>query len=122
MHGRQVTNLGSHKPERYRTAAPPYGEETVPRSYPGPGGRRPRIEIRMRLCVLAALVGGAAPRDRDGARPAGARLLPPSREDGLHPAGRRPRTVPAPRHARRDTAPSEMHAWSGERGCARQTR
>ena len=27
----------------------------------------------MRLCVLAALVGGAAPRDRDGARPAGAR-------------------------------------------------
>ena len=27
----------------------------------------------MRLCVLAALVGGAAPRDREGARPAGAR-------------------------------------------------
>ena len=27
----------------------------------------------MRLCVLAALVGGAAPRDHDGARPAGAR-------------------------------------------------
>jgi len=27
----------------------------------------------MRLCVLAALVGGAAPRDRKGARPAGAR-------------------------------------------------
>ena len=27
----------------------------------------------MRLCVLAALVGGAAPRDREGARPAVAR-------------------------------------------------
>ena len=27
----------------------------------------------MRLCVLAALIGGAAPRDREGARPAGAR-------------------------------------------------
>ena len=27
----------------------------------------------MRLCVLVALFGGAAPRDREGARPAGAR-------------------------------------------------